>query len=243
LETTNPDDNKDVEHMTPEDDIKCHKGSYLPGTNIFAPYIPLLHTPLPSGDTMTIPLVKSKYSVVSVIDKKEEEFNPGYVYSPYKLVLRTEPDPEYDKFMKKYYKQHEVCPRCGATEHTSILIGYILNMDKKEDYKKEDYKDKNNCECSNCGYKNIVHDRISVYDFKRKDFCCKYPIVIANYDPSIDYVFHIKNGDYDPIISSIAVSNTIKLYNESFPGVTYLKYENLERDWYDLLELSKLLND
>lgn len=62
---------------------------------------------------------------------------------------------EYDEFMVEYRKQHKCCPECGSTEYKSTLIGYVLNYDKKEEY-----RDMNKCECMKCGAKHSVHDRV-----------------------------------------------------------------------------------
>jgi hypothetical protein len=62
---------------------------------------------------------------------------------------------EYNEFMEEYHKQHECCPKCGSDDHTSTLVGYILNMARKEEY-----KNLNKCECLECGDKHLVHDRV-----------------------------------------------------------------------------------
>lgn len=49
------------------------------------------------------------------------------------------------------------CPKCGSESYSTTLVGYILNMDKKEDY-----KDKNRCVCQECGDVHTTHDRLSV---------------------------------------------------------------------------------
>jgi len=59
--------------------------------------------------------------------------------------------------MDTYKKQHKVCPKCGSTGHSTTLMGYILNSDKREEY-----KDLNSCVCSECGDKHTAHDRISI---------------------------------------------------------------------------------
>jgi transcription elongation factor Elf1 len=65
--------------------------------------------------------------------------------------------------MKKYHKEHEVCPKCGHKQHSTTLIGYPLFSDKREEY-----KDLNSCVCSNCGDKHTAHERISIKEFKAK---------------------------------------------------------------------------
>jgi hypothetical protein len=101
----------------------------------------------------------SKYSIVNVengsIPTVEDSSN--FIYLPYvmenkvNMVLST----EYDIFMKEYYEKHACCPKCGSKEYSTTLIGYVLDMDKKEDY-----KDLNVCYCNNCKDKHTMHDRI-----------------------------------------------------------------------------------
>lgn len=62
--------------------------------------------------------------------------------------------------MDKYRLLHEVCPNCGSREHSTTLVGYILNSDKREEY-----KDLNSCVCSFCGDRHTAHERISVEEF------------------------------------------------------------------------------
>ena len=102
---------------------------------------------------------KSRYSVVDIKNddlSKEEMEKQGLVFMPYICVEHTEESSkQYDEFMKEYHKQHGCCPKCGATEHLTTLVGYVLNWDKKEEY-----KDMNKCECMKCGDKHSVHDRV-----------------------------------------------------------------------------------
>ena len=102
---------------------------------------------------------KSRYSVVNINEKQlteEEMKEKGYVFVPYICVEHTEESSkQYDEFMDEYHKQHECCPKCGATKHTSTLVGYVLNWDKKEEY-----KDMNRFECMKCGDKHSTHDRV-----------------------------------------------------------------------------------
>ena len=104
-------------------------------------------------------IYKSRYSVVNINDNKmtEEEMKErGYIFVPYLCVEHTEESSkEYDNFMEEYNKQHECCPKCGATEHMSTLVGYVLNWDKKDEY-----KDMNRCECMKCYDKHSTHDRV-----------------------------------------------------------------------------------
>ena len=70
-------------------------------------------------------------------------------------ITKNVDDKQYDDFMEEYYKQHECCPKCGSDDHISTLVGYVLNMDRKEEY-----KDLNKCECLKCGDKHSAHDRV-----------------------------------------------------------------------------------
>lgn len=85
------------------------------------------------------------------------EGKQGYILAPYVLDEHTdETSKQYDEFMKEYHNQHKYCPKCGAMEHTSTLVGYPLNLDKKEEY-----KDMNRCECMKCGHHHSAHDRVA----------------------------------------------------------------------------------
>ena len=89
---------------------------------------------------------------------KEEfkEGKQGYMLAPYVLGEHSkESSKRYDDFMKKYHKQHECCPKCGNKQHTTTLVGYVLNWNKKEEY-----RDMNRCKCLKCGDKHSTHDRI-----------------------------------------------------------------------------------
>ena len=72
---------------------------------------------------------------------------------------------EREKFDMEYYLNHKYCPVCGSKEHTSTLMGFILNMNKKEDY-----KDLNQCECTACGNKHLAHDRVSWFTLMGKKY-------------------------------------------------------------------------
>lgn len=89
---------------------------------------------------------------------------------------------EADEFREQYKKDHEACPKCGHTGHSSTLVGYVLDLNNKESY-----KDGNQCVCSNCGDKHIYHDRISKEKFDRQtNSLCK--------------VVHCKKEEYDVYI-------------------------------------------
>ena len=107
---------------------------------------------------------KSKYGEIKISSSSPSDSKSGVVYLPYVLSEHTEQSrKEYDDFMTKYSKEHEVCPRCGETGHTVTLVGYAL-IGGEEDK----YKDKNRCVCSKCNDKHIVHDRISVKEFEKQ---------------------------------------------------------------------------
>ena len=57
--------------------------------------------------------------------------------------------------MNEYHEKHKHCPKCGSKGYMSTLMGYVLHMDKKDDY-----KDLNNCTCSDCGDHHTTHDRV-----------------------------------------------------------------------------------
>lgn len=62
---------------------------------------------------------------------------------------------DYDRFMEEYDRNHACCPKCGSIEYMTTLVGYVLNLDKKDEY-----KDKNRCRCGDCGDTHITHDRV-----------------------------------------------------------------------------------
>lgn len=88
----------------------------------------------------------------------EPEMRPGLFYAPYIPILLTEPRPmndEYTLFMNEYNRLHSHCPECGSTSNVQTLVGYILDLSKKEEY-----KDRNGCSCCCCGWTGIVHDLV-----------------------------------------------------------------------------------
>jgi superfamily II helicase len=104
------------------------------------------------------------YCTMSILENVSKD-DSGVIFAPYVLVEHTEESlKEYHKFMDKYKKKHAVCPKCGAAEHSTTIMGYVLNSDKKEEY-----RDLNNCVCSNCGDKHTTHDRISIKKFNIKN--------------------------------------------------------------------------
>jgi len=53
------------------------------------------------------------------LDKMVEEFNKHSM--------------EHDNFIKEYSEKHKLCPKCGASQHSTTLLSYILYLDKKEE--------------------------------------------------------------------------------------------------------------
>ena len=87
------------------------------------------------------------------MDKIEKQ--RGLVWMPYTIVNTTDgPSKEYKDFMSEYKEKHKCCPKCGSDDCITTLVGYILNMDKKDEY-----EDKNICVCSDCGNRHTVHER------------------------------------------------------------------------------------
>jgi DNA-directed RNA polymerase subunit M/transcription elongation factor TFIIS len=99
---------------------------------------------------------KSYVNEAFVMSKKlNDDITPGIIYAPFVLQTRTEPNPDYDKFMKKYHRDHSRCPNCGSNKMKTTLMGYPLHMDRKEDY-----KDLNSVSCEKCGYRGKRHDLV-----------------------------------------------------------------------------------
>ena len=85
----------------------------------------------------------------------------GYVFAPFICTEHTEESlKEYDEFMKKYRKEHELCPVCGGKAHSTTLMAYAYNHDKPDDY-----RDLNICQCCCCSNKHTNHARISAEKF------------------------------------------------------------------------------
>lgn len=116
-----------------------------------------------------INIIKSRYSIKKInanfyctmsapnIDVDDS----GSIYVPYIFEQHTEESlKEYNEFMDEYKKLHAVCPKCGAKEHSTTLMGYPLYSDKMEEY-----KNLNRCACFNCGDKHFAHNRISIEQF------------------------------------------------------------------------------
>ena len=88
-------------------------------------------------------------------EKKVE--NQGIIYVPYVMKEHTDESlKEYNEFKSEYKKQHKFCPKCGSESPSTTLMGYIVNWDKKEEY-----KDLNRCVCQECGDVHTTHERVS----------------------------------------------------------------------------------
>ena len=113
----------------------------------------------------------SKYGIIEVNPEnapkeltREEIQNgeSGIVYVPWVFCEHTDESlNDYKKFMKQYHKEHELCPKCGFTEHITTIFSYPLYDDNRSAY-----KDQNKCICVRCGDHHIVHDRVSKEAFK-----------------------------------------------------------------------------
>jgi hypothetical protein len=79
----------------------------------------------------------------------------GYIMAPWVAKEVSKPSKEYTEFMNEYKKLHECCPKCGSTKHASTFMGYVLNMDRKDEY-----KDLNHCTCTKCLDAHTVHERV-----------------------------------------------------------------------------------
>ena len=90
-----------------------------------------------------------------VAHKGKEVSKSGIFYMPY-ISEHGEPSEQYCELMAQYKSDHEVCPKCGSKGHSSTYMGYVMDMEKPEDY-----KDLNSCVCSECDYAHKTHDRIS----------------------------------------------------------------------------------
>lgn len=94
--------------------------------------------------------------------KSQHVNEPGAIYTDYipvigsnDLEFLTEERKEYKKVIKQYNLDHARCPKCGSESHSTTYVGYILHMDRKDEY-----KDLNRCVCSNCGDVHTTHDRV-----------------------------------------------------------------------------------
>lgn len=87
----------------------------------------------------------------------EPKMHPGIFYAPYIPLFVTERpmEDEYSTFMRKYDYLHRCCPECGSDSNVQTLVGYVLDLSKKEEY-----ADRNGCTCCSCGWTGIVHELV-----------------------------------------------------------------------------------
>lgn len=64
---------------------------------------------------------------------------------------------EAEVFRKEYRRLHAACPKCGEASCISTLAGYILDWNKKEEY-----KDLNTCTCPKCNDVHTRHERVEI---------------------------------------------------------------------------------
>lgn len=105
--------------------------------------------------TVTFADLTADPNEVLVACKSEGNNEAGVIFADYIPILTNERNPEYDAFMKQYTLDHARCPKCGSKAHSTTYVGYILHMDRKDEY-----KDLNRCVCSNCGDVHTTHDRV-----------------------------------------------------------------------------------
>ena len=96
--------------------------------------------------------------------KGEGSDKVGIIYADYLPVIGgdefeflMEGRIECKNFLKEYKINHAKCPKCGAESHSTTYVGYILHMDKKDEY-----KDLNKCVFSECGNVHTTHDRVKL---------------------------------------------------------------------------------
>lgn len=104
--------------------------------------------------------VENQLIIKSLTEDEIREGKQGYVLAPYILGEHTEESSkQYSEFMREYHNKHKYCPKCGGEQHTTTLVDYILNWDKKNEY-----KDMNRCVCTKCGDNHSTHDRVSSFE-------------------------------------------------------------------------------
>lgn len=104
--------------------------------------------------------IENQPIIKSLTEDEIKEGKQGHVLAPYILGEHTEESSKrYSEFMKEYHNQHKYCPKCDNKQHTTTLVGYILNWDKKDEY-----KDMNRCVCTKCGDNHSTHDRVSSFE-------------------------------------------------------------------------------
>jgi DNA-directed RNA polymerase subunit M/transcription elongation factor TFIIS len=105
-------------------------------------------------------MIKTKYKNCEITINKTSDIKCVPVFLPYIMGSHTEESlKEYNDFMEEYENKHQYCPKCGSDDCITTLVGYILNRDKKEEY-----KDLNICTCMKCGDKHTFHDRVEIFE-------------------------------------------------------------------------------
>lgn len=66
-----------------------------------------------------------------------------------------------EMYRKEYYNARKHCPKCFSENHSSTLVGYIIDMSKPEAY-----RDDNRCVCEDCGDVHTTHYRVGPNIFK-----------------------------------------------------------------------------
>ena len=77
-------------------------------------------------------MVDSKYYSKILVNKTTSDLESGYIFVPWTFSEHTEESlKDYNDFMSIYKSKHRYCPVCGSERHTSTLMGYVLNSDKR----------------------------------------------------------------------------------------------------------------
>lgn len=112
--------------------------------------------------TVTFADLTADPNEVLIASKSEGNNEAGVIFADYvpviggdELEFIMEGRKEYKKFLKEYHSNHAKCPKCGTEPHSTTYVGYIVDMDRKDEY-----KDLNRCVCSNCGDVHTTHDRV-----------------------------------------------------------------------------------
>lgn len=81
----------------------------------------------------------------------------GYILAPYVIGEHDDESlKQYHDFMEAYNEQHKYCPNCGKLECSTTFVGYIMNSNKRDEY-----RDLNSCKCSHCGDVHTKHERVA----------------------------------------------------------------------------------
>ncbi len=119
---------------------------------------------------------------------------------------------DYDKFMLEYKLLHELCPQCGTKEHSTTLMGFILDLSDKESY-----QDTNRCECVKCGNIHTYHERISEKEFLKRKRSKKFTSDFRDADKECSVTFGLLRRVYDIIeMSHLNDGKLIPIYCQKF---------------------------